>query len=231
MTLAAVVLAAGAGTRFGGGKLSALFKSEPLLAHAIRAARKAPVARVVVVCAPSLALGNWQGEPPVEALHIESTELSASLKAGIEAIAEAEGAFIFLGDMPLIPPAIAGELAGALGTAFAAVPRWQGRNGHPVLLSAAAFPAIADLTGDEGAGRLLKARKDVAFVDTGEKGVVLDVDRAEDIARARGPWGWRGTFASGARRRGSTARLTRRGRQFSQTRRGSDVRRALYRQG
>ena len=52
-----------------------------------------------------------------------------------------------------------------------------------MLLSARAFPAIADLKGDEGAGRLIKARKDVAFVDGADEGVLLDMDRAEDIAR------------------------------------------------
>ena len=83
MTLAAIVLAAGAGTRFGGDKLSALFRGEPLIAHAIRAARAAPVARVVVVCPPALDIGEWPGEPAVQALRISSPELSASLKAGL----------------------------------------------------------------------------------------------------------------------------------------------------
>jgi len=57
-----------------------------------------------------------------------------------------------------------------------------------VLLAAKAFPAIAGLHGDEGAGKLLRARKDVAFLDCGDEAVLLDVDRAEDIARleARG---------------------------------------------
>ena len=183
MNRAAIVLAAGRGTRFGGDKLSATFNGEPLIAHAIRAARAAPVSRVIVVCPPALDIGAWEGAPPVEALHIASAELSASLKAGIAAAANADAAFIFLGDMPLIPPGLAGELAAALGGKFAAVPQFQGKNGHPVLLAARAFPAIATLNGDQGAGRLIKARKDVAFLDCDDEGVLLDIDRAEDIAR------------------------------------------------
>lgn len=183
VNLAAIILAAGAGRRFGGGKLSAHFNGEPLIAHAIGAARAAPVQRVIVVCPPSLDIGEWPGSPPVEALRIASPELSASLKAGIAACGTVDGALIYLGDMPLIPHPIAGELADALGSNFAAVPRWQGKQGHPVLLSAATFPAIAELQGDEGAGKLLKSRKDIAFVDTADEGVVLDIDRAEDIAR------------------------------------------------
>lgn len=183
MTLAALVLAAGAGTRFGGDKLSALFRGEPLIHHAIRAARAAPVSRVVVVCSPSLDIGQWPGAQQVTALRVASPELSASLKAGIAAVADCAGAFIFLGDMPLIPHGLATDLAAGLGTHYAAVPRCEGRSGHPVLLSREAFAPIADLSGDEGAGRLLKARKDVAFLDTSDEGVLLDIDRAQDIAR------------------------------------------------
>lgn len=183
MNLVSLVLAAGSGTRFGGKKLAAKFNGEPLIAHALRAARTAPVSRVIAVCRPAQAIGDWPGEPPVEVRYIESTELSASLKAGIAAAGQCDGAFVFLGDMPLVPHDIAGQLAALLGGNFAALPRCGGRNGHPVLLSARAFPAIAKLRGDEGAGRLLQTRNDVAFLNIEDEGVLFDVDRAEDIAR------------------------------------------------
>lgn len=183
MNLVSIVLAAGKGSRFGGDKLSAHFKGEPLIAHAIRAARAAPISRVIVVCPPALDIGEWEGGPPVEVLRITSPELSASLKAGIAAAGHVDAAFIFLGDMPLIPHGLASDLAEALGENLSAVPQYQGKSGHPVLLAARAFPAMADLSGDEGAGRLLKARKDVAFLDCADEGVLLDIDRTEDIAR------------------------------------------------
>lgn len=183
MNFVAIVLGAGAGRRFGGDKLSARFRGEPVLAHAIRAARAAPVSRVILVCRPGLAIGDWPGSPGVEALRIASNELSASLKAGIAAAGGADGAFVFLADMPLVPHAIAGELAAALGGNFAAVPQWGSVRGHPVLLAARAFPEVARLSGDEGAGRLLKTRKDVAIVAAAGEGVTRDIDRAEDIAR------------------------------------------------
>jgi molybdenum cofactor cytidylyltransferase len=177
------VLAAGSATRFGSDKLSAPFRDEPLLHHAIRAARAAPVERVIVVAAPALAIGDWPGTPPVEAVRIASSALSASLQAGVAAAGEVDGVFVFLGDMPLIPHDVAAELAAAIGDAFAAVPRHGGKNGHPVLLARRSFAAIAGLQGDEGAGKLLKARDDIAFVDCPVDTIHLDVDRAEDIAR------------------------------------------------
>lgn len=183
MRLAGIVLAAGSARRFGSDKLSAPFHGEPLLHHAIRAARVAPVEQVIVVCSPAMAIGDWSGSPPVETVPIASTALSTSLKAGIAAAGEVDGAFVFLGDMPLVPHDVAGRLAAALGDSFAAVPRQGGKNGHPVLLSARAFPEIAGLEGDAGAGKLLKARSDIAFVDCTVETIHLDVDRVEDIAR------------------------------------------------
>ena len=69
--LAALVLAAGAGVRFGGNKLSAHFRGEPLIVHAVRAARAAPVERVVVVAAAQLDIGvqDNPGPPVTVALH------------------------------------------------------------------------------------------------------------------------------------------------------------------
>jgi molybdenum cofactor cytidylyltransferase len=182
--LAAIVLAAGHARRFGADKLAADFGGRPLLAHAIDAARAAPVEAVFVVCR----------EPPpllrglaVETVRIASDALSDSLRAGIGAAARSDpaldGVFVFLGDMPLVPRALAGELAARIGDGYACLPRFEGRPGHPVLLAARAFPDVAALEGDAGAGKLLRARDDVVFVDTDDEGVLLDVDSAGDLAR------------------------------------------------
>jgi molybdenum cofactor cytidylyltransferase len=182
--LAALVLAAGAGVRFGGNKLSAHFRGEPLIVHAVRAARAAPVERVVVVAAAQLDIGVHDNPgPPVTVVRIASAALAETLKAGIAAIGDCAGAFIFLGDMPLIAPDIAPRLAFMLAGHFAALPRHAGKPGHPVLLAAKAFPAIAGLHGDEGAGKLLRSRKDIAFLEYGDDSVLLDVDKPGDIAR------------------------------------------------
>jgi len=182
--LAALVLAAGKGTRFGGDKLSALLDGEPLLHHAIRAAHHAPVERVIVVTRESLEIGDWQGAPPVKRVAIASDALSVSLRAGVAAATGMDGVFVFLGDMPRVPHEVAGRLAGLLGDNYAAIPRCNGKSGHPVLLSARSFADVAGLTGDAGAGKLLKARHDVAWLDCDDPGILLDVDRPEDLRKA-----------------------------------------------
>lgn len=181
MRLAALVLGAGAGSRFGGGKLTAAFRGEPLLVHALRAACAAPVERVLLVSPPDLAVPLPDSR--IEVLPVVSDALSTSLKVGVAALGDVNGVFVFLGDMPLIPHGIAAELALILPGHYAAQPRCGGKPGHPVLLSAQALQDITGLSGDEGAGRLLRPRSDIAFLDSAEEGVLWDVDRVEDLAR------------------------------------------------
>ncbi len=182
MTYAAVVLAAGSARRFGSDKLSAPFRGEPLVYHAIRAARAAPVERVIVVAHPTLAIGAWPESPVVSVEQIASPALSASLQAGIRAAGDVEGVFVFLGDMPLVPHDAAAALAARLGDAYAALPRQGGKPGHPVLLSRRALGDIPGLSGDAGAGKLLKARDDVVFWDCDSPFIHADVDCPGDLA-------------------------------------------------
>lgn len=187
MKLAALVLAAGSARRFGADKLSALLAGRPLVHHAIDAARAAPVERVIVVARRALDTGAWTGSPPVECHAIDSDALSTSLKAGVAAAGDVDGVLVFLGDMPLIPHDLAARLGAALGDAYAAIPRHEDQAGHPVLLSTRAFADIAGLEGDAGAGRLLRGREDIAWVDCVDPGILADIDRPEDLARLQAP--------------------------------------------
>ena len=185
MTRIAIVLAAGAATRFGGGKLNASFRGEPLIAHALRAARAAPVDRVIVIAAPALDIGDWPGTPEVETIRTQSAALSQSLATGIAAAQDlgADAVFVFLGDMPLVPAGVAAVLAGQLRGSYAAVPESEGRPGHPVLFAARAFADLLALRGDAGAGLLLRGRDDVVRVAIDDPGILLDVDVPGDITR------------------------------------------------
>ncbi|MGN6357373.1 MAG: nucleotidyltransferase family protein [Novosphingobium sp.] len=175
----AIVLAAGHGSRFGGGKVSAMLDGRPLLDHAVAAALASPAERVIVVARPGTALAE---DPRIALIELPSAALSDSLRAGLAAANGAEAALIFLGDMPLVPHGMAARLMTALGRSLAAVPEFDGKPGHPVLLARRGF-ALADvLTGDEGLGQALRGRADVVRVPVEEEGVVLDVDTREALA-------------------------------------------------
>lgn len=174
----AIVLAAGRSERFGGGKLAAPLAGRPLLDHAVRAALAAPAEQVIVVGRPET---HIHADPRVRLVELASPALSDSLRAGLAEAGDAAGAFIFLGDMPLVPPGMAARLVAAIGEAPAALPEWRGRPGHPVLLGRRAFALIEGLTGDEGLGRILRGLAGVVRLPTDDEGVVLDVDRPEDL--------------------------------------------------
>ena len=192
--LEAVVLAAGSGSRFGGGKLTAPWRDGVLLDGALAAAFAAPVRSVTVVTgadrkvegvarAFAAARGQTARLRLVHAAdHAEG--MGATLRTGIASLPDdTAGAFVFLGDMPRVPHAVLPELARALKGADAAAPVFERRRGHPVLFRRKLFPELLALRGDDGARAVLSRLGDrLALVHSPETGVLFDVDTPDDLA-------------------------------------------------
>jgi molybdenum cofactor cytidylyltransferase len=179
----ALVLAAGAGSRFGGDKLHAPWGEGTLVQAAVRAAKAAPVAGVILLGKPG---GRLVHDPAVRGVEVATWAegMATTLRVGIAALpAGAAGAFVFLGDMPRIPCAVLSPLAEAVRAgAPAAAPVWKEKLGHPVLFSAALFPDLVALTGDRGARAVLERLGDALIrIPAPDDGVLFDVDRPEDL--------------------------------------------------
>ncbi len=198
--IAAIILAAGASSRFragGGGEASKLvadLAGKPLVRHAAEAALASTARPIVVVTghdgqAVEAALDGL-GLRFVHNAHYRDG-LASSLKTGIRALpGDAAGALVLLGDMPAVTSALIDRLIAAFGeqpAALAAAPRVAGRRGNPVLLSRSLFPAVATLEGDEGARKLLSgaAPGEVVALDASGPGATLDVDTPQSLAEAR----------------------------------------------
>jgi molybdenum cofactor cytidylyltransferase len=185
--LYALVLAAGSGSRFGGGKLMAPWRGGVLIDAAVAAALAAPARAVHVVVGADPKVETYlQGRPQLTLVRARdhALGLSASLKAGLTSLrADASGAMVFLGDMPLVPHIVLEPLAAALERgAPAAVPVFEGRLGNPAALSATLFPQIMALQGDRGARGLLEALGEaLERIPAPDAGVLLDVDRPADL--------------------------------------------------
>ena len=191
----ALVLAAGAGRRFGGAKLTAPWRGGVLLDGALRAAFDAPADEVIVVAgsdpavaAAAQAFAERRGESArLRLIHAPdwAEGLSASLRAGLAIVSpQSRAAFVFLGDMPDIPAGLPDRLAQAFRPGVAAAaPVLDGEPGHPALLAAELFPAARRLTGDRGARPLIEAQG-ARFVRLAvqEPGVLFDVDTREALA-------------------------------------------------
>ena len=191
MSVAAIVLAAGRGTRFAGGpKMLAQLDGQPLVRHAVEAAMEGGAEPVIVVTgfaaeAVETALAGLPVTIVRNADHAGG--LSTSLRAGFAALpSSAAAAAILLGDMPRVSPALVRRLLAAwhgAGRPAALVPTLDGRRGNPAVLSRALAPEIADLHGDSGAGRLLRDRDDVVELEVEDATVAEDVDTEAALAR------------------------------------------------
>jgi len=191
----ALVLAAGTGSRFGGGKLLAPWRDGVLLDGALAAAFAAPARRVTLVT--GMDAGRVAGAAGAFAERIGQSErlsvvhaadyaegLGASLRTGAAALPpDCGGVFVFLGDMPRVPHAVLDGLAAEVRAgAPAAAPTFDGRRGNPALLGAALIPQLLGLKGDAGARAILQALGPrLALVEAPDDGVLFDVDERGDL--------------------------------------------------
>ena len=186
----ALVLAAGAGSRFGGGKLLASIDGRPVLQHVLDTLADAGLADVVVV------LGNdagavesamtWRDERRV-INPAPDRGLSSSLQVGFGAVGpDAGSVLVALGDQPLVGADVIRSLLDAPqqdGRPIV-VPAYADDGGrNPVLLYRPAFSLVAEAAGDRGLGPVLAAHPELV-TEVAVAGTNPDVDTPADLARA-----------------------------------------------
>jgi len=183
-----VLLAAGAGRRFGGSKLLArLPDGSPVGTQAARNLVSAVAHCVAVVRAQDTALAALFESQGLEVLvnHRAEQGIGESLALAVCSLPAQQGWLVALGDMPWVPPRVIGRVADALrGGALLAAPVCQGRRGHPVGFAVPLGPQLSRIRGDRGASQLLmRHRHRMQCLHTDDSGVLLDVDRPQDLDR------------------------------------------------
>jgi len=162
--ISAVILAAGASTRFGSPKQRLLL--EPVLAR-VRAAGS--IDEIVVV------LGAHEVETDTRVVRCADWERGpgASLRCGLDAVSrEAEAAVVILVDGPELAPEAIDRVVEAWHGEPVLAASYGGARGHPVLLARSIWSAVPD----EGA-RALEPR----LVPCDDLGYPGDVDTADDL--------------------------------------------------
>jgi CTP:molybdopterin cytidylyltransferase MocA len=188
--VSAILLAAGAGSRFGGGKLLAKLNDMPLVEHVLVALEASPVDKTVVVVGADAKRLREVCEPYGFRI-VENPEWtrgqSTSVRAGLRALGpEARAAVVLLADQPLVGADAVKRIVEAFeGGAKVAVAAYGGEPRNPVLFSREVWPLLeAELSGDEGARPFLRRHQDlVTRVPCDEVGDPVDVDTAEDLRR------------------------------------------------
>ncbi|MCE2436522.1 MAG: nucleotidyltransferase family protein [Pseudomonadales bacterium] len=183
---AAVILAAGASTRFGSDKRFTHLDGIPMLSRVV--ARYCGVfQRVVVVLRPNdpartLVEGSeaWITISPMAGLGI-----SQSIRAGVESVEDRNWVLLAHGDMPFVGSSALSLLGSALDDSHGPSivrPSFNDEIGNPVGFTREFFPKLVCLKGDSGARQLLQELElPVHVVKVEDEGVLRDVDTPEQL--------------------------------------------------
>jgi molybdenum cofactor cytidylyltransferase len=202
-----LVLAAGAASRMGGGKLLLPWRGGTVGGVVLAAAREAGFPVVLVTgCGAAAVEAGLLGPPGREAVVgvvvVRNPDwergMLGSIQAGLRFLAphpeggRASGCLVMPADLPAVPAAVYRLVAGAgLGEAApggagrAVVPWCRGRRGHPVFLPAAHWPAVLDLP-PEGRLRDFLDSAGTLALELDEPAIAWDIDTPGDWERLGG---------------------------------------------
>jgi molybdenum cofactor cytidylyltransferase len=183
----AIVLAAGASTRFGSPKQLLDWRGQPLLRHVITQTLAAPVSEIIVVLGAHYAriAPVVQGLPVVLARnqHWEAG-LRGSVALGLRALrSPADAAIFLLADQPDISPALISQVIAAFAESRApiVVPRAGEQRGNPVLFARSLFPELMQVRGDQGGRALMQRYRERIHWVAADERALFDIDRPRDL--------------------------------------------------
>lgn len=186
MEVAGIVLAAGAGRRFGMPKALVRHRGALFVEHAAEVLHRAGCTPVVVVLGARASEVRRVARLPGSSIVDNpewTTGMGSSLRAGLAALAASSAVATVV--LPVDTPGVTAEavrrLTGLATPDALARATYDGRPGHPVLLGRDHWRAAADsAAGDEGARTYLRTHppRDVPCDDVADG---ADVDRPEEL--------------------------------------------------
>lgn len=182
MKTVGILLAAGHSRRFGPeNKLLANFKGRPLIEHSALALLRANIDHLIAVVASTELKARLDGFDCVSVENANHTQ-SESLHKGICRAAEvsADRVIIALADMPLVTPNLLNKVLARSGVAGISAASDGRRRMPPACFPKTSFPALLALTGDQGAGALLKEMPETQFIRV-PSDLLVDIDTPADL--------------------------------------------------
>lgn len=184
----AIVLAAGAATRFGRTKQLEQFEGLSLAANAVRKAESVCGARSVLVTG-----NHWQDVAescaPLAGFFVVNDDyedgLASSIACGVRSVAESADAILLMfADLPRVSAGHLTQLVDAWaespGTIIASA--FADTLGPPVVFPRSDFDALLQLSGDRGARPIIDANKERVQTIACEE-AAFDIDRPEDLTQ------------------------------------------------
>ena len=187
VTVAAALLAAGAGSRFhaDGHKLLAPLHGEPVILHALASVLDAGFDQVYVITGAA----DLADILPASVTLVHAERWADGQAHTLQAAVRAAGhdghraLVVGLADQPMVPPAAWRSVGAARGEIVTAT--FDGRRRPPVKLERSVWPLLP-IEGDEGARALMEFRPDLVS-EIPCLGNPADIDTKEDLARWNSP--------------------------------------------
>ncbi len=187
MRLGIVLLAAGAGKRFGGNKLTAQVHGKPMYLWAMENIEemKTELPTVVVTGTPEIVsaaeakgmIAIFNGQPELG--------ISLSIRLGIEAVIQedrkVDGILFMVCDQPWLEKTTLVRLMSEFDGGILALSYGE-RRGNPVIFSREYLKELSELSGDIGGRRVMaRHRENVRFLEVNDEKELQDIDKREQI--------------------------------------------------
>ena len=180
-----VLLAAGLGSRFGGGKLHADVDGISMIDRALDTLSAAKMKHVAVVSADKRILdaARKHGFSPV--LNDAPEEgISRSIRLGIEAMGGADALMFMVADQPLLTKESIVRLVEAHSTFPRSIAALSsgGKRGNPCVFPRELFDELCALSGDRGGSVVIERHSERLLLVEAEERELVDVDDRETLA-------------------------------------------------
>ena len=169
MKIAAVLMAAGASSRFGECKLIKEFASRPMFEYALDALPYNKLCAIAVV----------SGRAEI----LAAAEAPRTIRLGMEAVGDADGIMFMVADQPLLRrESVAGEIDFFAKNAGSIVAMGHGaRRGNPVIFPQEFFDELKALRGERGGGAVMAAHRErIMLYQLENEAELMDIDTASD---------------------------------------------------
>lgn len=184
MKTGCILLAAGAGARFGGNKLKAQFAGRPFVEYILSVLPKKRFETCVIVAADKELLGiaAQYGVPGV-INDKPGLGVSRSIRMGLEALAPADACMFCVCDQPLLArETICGMLEAYISGTILSLSS-NGKRGNPVLFPSCLFGELAALGANESGKNVIDAHPELLrLYDISDPAQLFDIDTKEQLA-------------------------------------------------
>ena len=182
-----LLLAAGAGKRFGGDKLSAVVDGQPMYIRAMDVidAQVDVIHRIVVTGQPSILsegkLRGWDvaiNENPEKGI---SWSIRLGMEQMLKEVPDLDGILFMVCDQPWLTKETVGRMLTQFEKGILSL-SYNGRSGNPVLFSKDYFEELMTLEGDVGGRQVMNKHKaEIYYLEIFNEKELRDVDRREEL--------------------------------------------------